>query len=398
MKEIRGFFELTGLSLLPMLVLLLALLAPLRDGGGEGVPAPSAAPVLPAEKYAAGAPELPARAPTPEELLPPAPGLDLSILGGSGAAVGTPELSAEEKTVPVSAPVSPDRSLTVSLLLAGEVRSLSLRDYLVGVVAAEMPASFEPEALAAQAVAARTDTLYRRLVAHPHREADCCADPGCCKAYLAPEELRERWGGDYERWSACIAQAVDETDGEVLTWEGEPIFAAFHAASQGRTEDSENVWIAALPYLRSVPTRETASEVPGFQRTAEFSLSEFRDRVLARYPSADLSGSPEGWIASEERSEGDRLISLQIGGVPLSGTELRSLLGLRSAQVRWTLEEGVFRFVTRGYGHGVGLSQYGAEVMAREGASWEEILRHYYTGAELEEMTSLSGLGDIFSA
>lgn len=215
MKEIRGFFEITGLSLLPVLVLLLALAAPLRGGGGESSSASSAAPALPGEKTAAETQVTPARAPTLEELLPPTPGLDLSVLAGSGTAAGTPELSAEEKTVPAAAPASPDRSLTVTVLRAGAKEEMSLRDYLVGVVAAEMPASFEPEALAAQAVAARTDTLYRRLVAHPHREADCCADPGCCKAYLSPEELRERWGGDYERWSACIARAVDETDGEV---------------------------------------------------------------------------------------------------------------------------------------------------------------------------------------
>ena len=394
MKEIRGFFELTGLSLLPTLVLLLVLLAPLRGGGGAGVPAPSGAPA--AEKAACAAPS-PLPAPAPEELLPPVPGLDLSALAAP-APEEAPLPAGEEGGLPVSAPASPDRSLTVSLLTAGEVVDLSLRDYLIGVVASEMPASFEPEALAAQAVAARTDTLYRRLVAHPHREADCCADPGCCKAYLSPEELRERWGNDYDFWLERVARAVDETDGEVLTWEGEPIFAAFHAASCGRTEDSENVWPAALPYLRSVPTREDAAQVPGFRREAEFTLEEFRDRVLEKYPSADLSGSPEGWIGAEERSEGGRLISLRIGGVPLSGTELRSLLGLRSAQAEWSLEAGVFRFVTQGFGHGVGLSQYGAEAMAREGAGWEEILRHYYTGAQLEEMTSLSGLEDVFSA
>ena len=394
MKEIRGFFELTGLSLLPMLVLLLVLLAPLRGGGGAGVPAPSGAPA--AEKAACAAPS-PLPAPAPEELLPPVPGLDLSALAAP-APEEAPLPAGEEGDLPVSAPASPDRSLTVTILRAGAKEEMSLRDYLIGVVASEMPASFEPEALAAQAVAARTDTLYRRLVAHPHREADCCADPGCCKAYLSPEELRERWGNDYDFWLERVARAVDETDGEVLTWEGEPIFAAFHAASCGRTEDSENVWPAALPYLRSVPTGEDAAWVPGFRREAEFTLEEFRDRVLEKYPAADLSGSPEGWIGAEERSEGGRLISLRIGGVPLSGTELRSLLGLRSAQAEWSLEAGVFRFVTQGFGHGVGLSQYGAEAMAREGADWEEILRHYYTGAQLEEMTSLSGLEDVFSA
>ena len=394
MKEIRSFFELTGLSLLPVLVLLLALTVPGR--AGEAVAgAPDAAP---ASASAGEAPTAPP--PSPRELLPPTPGLELAALAPA-AGIGSPEAAEAEENgaaVPVSVAASPDRSLTVFIRMGGEVRELSLRDYLLGVVAAEMPASFEPEALAAQAVAARTDTLYRRLVSHPHREADCCTDPGCCKAYLSPEELRDRWGRDYDRWAERIAAAVDETDGEILIWEGEPIFAAFHAASLGRTEDSENVWIAALPYLRGVPTLETAAEVPGFRRTAEFTVEEFRERVAAKYPGADLSGSPEGWLAGEERSEGGRLISLRVGGVTLSGTELRILLGLRSAQVRWVLEAEVFTFETEGYGHGVGLSQYGAEVMAAAGSGWKEILLHYYSGAELTDMTGLAGLEDVFSA
>ena len=389
MKEVRGFFELTGISLLPMLVLLLALLAPAgkeAEGDGTGLPA------LPAPAAATASPAAPAL----RELLPPTPGLDLSLLPGPGGAAEAEP--APEAAAPVSAPVSPDRQLTVHILMGGEVRELSLRDYLLGVVAAEMPASFEEEALAAQAVAARTDTLYRRLVSRPHREADCCTDPGCCKAYLPPESLRERWGGDYDRWSRRVARAVDETDGQILTWEGEPIFAAFHAASRGSTENSENVWIAALPYLRSVPTGETAAEVPGFRSTAEFPAEELRERVLEQYPAADLSGSPEGWLTEAQRSESGRLLSLRVGGVRLSGTRLRLLLGLRSTQLSWSLEAGSFRFVTEGYGHGVGLSQYGAEVMAAAGAGWEEILLHYYTGAELEEMTALPGLEEVFSA
>ncbi len=292
----------------------------------------------------------------------------------------TPE--ATEAPTPSPAP-GPDRQRRVTLLTEEGELSITMEDYLFGVVAAEMPASFPLEALKAQAVAARTDTVWRQNGHSPHPAGVCCADPGCCKAYLAPEELRERWGGDYERWSACIAQAVDETDGEVLTWEGEPIFAAFHAASCGRTEDSENVWPAALPYLRSVPTREDAAQVPGFRREAEFTLEEFRDRVLEKYPAADLSGSPEGWIGAEERSEGGRLISLRIGGVPLSGTELRRLFSLRSTAFSLDCAEGMFVFSVTGFGHGVGMSQYGAMVMAREGADYRQILAHYYPGAEL---------------
>jgi stage II sporulation protein D len=267
---------------------------------------------------------------------------------------------------------------------------MTLRDYLLGVVAAEMPASFEPAALEAQAVAARTDTLYRLLVAKPHKEAACCVSPGCCKAYLSPEELRRRWGEDYERWSEKIAAAVDATDGEVLTWEGEPIFAAFHACSAGSTEASEDVWTAALPYLRSVPTLETEADVPAFRTETRFGAEELRTILLEKVPGAEAGEDPAAWLTGEKYSGAGRLRSVEAGGVTLSGCAFRMLLGLRSTAVTWELKDGVFIFTTLGYGHGVGLSQYGAEVMAKAGSSWEEILRHYYAGTEL------SGLEEVF--
>jgi len=366
MKKCKRLYGLNSLGLLPLLVLFLALYAPAR-GSEEPFVSPEAAP--------AG---LTVSAPAPEARSHP-------------TAVPAP-LPAEAPAAFVPAPAetaSPDKSVLLRILDGGEVLELDLHDYLTGVVAAEMPASFTPEALEAQAVAARTDTLYRMLIARPHRDADGCTDPGCCKAYLAPSELRSFWGADYDRWLEKVEAAVTATDGQILTYGGEPIFAAFHAASAGETECSENVWIAALPYLRAVSTPETEAEVPGFTAEVRFAPEELRE-YLSRVEGASLGEDPETWLTGAEYSDAGRLLSVTVGGREVSGTAFRALLGLRSTSLTWSFGAEGFTFVTRGYGHGVGLSQYGAEVMARAGAGSGEILLHYYAGA------ALGSLEDVF--
>lgn len=360
MKEIRAFLELTSLCLLPVLVLFFAL---------HRVPVTT-------EKM--GAAELPA--------------------GSVAAPLSAPRMaavSAAEPTTaaqPVSTAITADESLSVRIRTGEGVQSMTLRDYLMGVVAAEMPASFEPEALKAQAVAARTDTVYRMLISHPHSDADCCTDPGCCKAYSGPDELRARWGESYDKWYEKISAAVAETDGEILTYDGEPIFAAFHASSEGATECSENVWLSALPYLRSVSTMETAADVPRFRETVILSAAELRKKLTARCGDLALSEKPEDWLTDPVWSESGRLLRVTVGSTSLSGTSLRSVLGLRSAAVTWTCDGESFVFETVGYGHGVGMSQYGAEVMAASGLDHRDILLHYYTGA------ALNALSDVFPA
>lgn len=357
MKEVRSFLELTGLYLLPAAVLLFALC---RRPGGAELP-----PVMPAAAI-----EAPLSAPR------------MTAVPASDSAE-----SAASRTADAA-----DESITVRILTADGIETMTLRDYLLGVVAAEMPAAFEPEALKAQAVAARTDTLYRMLLAHPHADADCCDDPACCKAYSSPAALRERWGESCDKWTAKIAEAVAGTDGEILTYDGEPIFAAFHAASEGATECSENVWLSALPYLRSVSTMETAADVPRFRETVTLTQDGLRERLCARCGDISLPDAAADWLTDPVWSESGRLLRVQAGGVTLSGTSLRSLLGLRSTAVTWRLEGEDFIFETVGYGHGVGMSQYGAEVMAASGADHREILLHYYSGAVL------SGLADVFPA
>ncbi len=281
-----------------------------------------------------------------------------------------------------SAP-SLDAERTVMLLVAGGVRELPLDSYLEGVLAAEMPASFEQSALEAQCIAARTYAAYK--AAGGAHEGCLCADPACCEAYADEAELRAKWGEDYDANMARIRAAVSATDALILTYDGEPIFAAFHSSSSGRTEDCASVWGTELPYLVSTETPDSAESVPQFVCEREIPAAEFRNTVLAALPDAVFVSGPDGWLTEAEYTPSGRLASVRVGTVRVTGTELRSLFALRSTNVTWTVSDGGVTFVTEGYGHGVGLSQYGADILAREGATAAQILAHYYPGTVLEK-------------
>ena len=173
------------------------------------------------------------------------------------------------------------------------------------------------------------------------------------------------------------------TDGEYLTYEDEPILAVFHSSSNGTTEDSKNVWGTALPYLKSVKSPETSEEVPGYETSVQIAPEEFRETVLARYSDAVLDGAPAGWFGPAVRDASGRLETIAIGGVDISGTALRSLFALRSADIDVTPTDDSITLTTTGYGHGVGMSQYGANTLAKEGKTYAEILSWYYTDARL---------------
>ena len=261
----------------------------------------------------------------------------------------------------------------------GEVRSLAMSDYLYCVVASEMPAQFEEEALCAQAVAARSYALCGQP---KHAPARVCTDYHCCQAYSSPEELSARWGEEAEKNAARIRAAVEKTKGQVLVWNGEIIFAAFHSSSAGRTEASGEIW-NPFPYLISVESPETSENVPNFVTAVQSSPLDFRDTVLSKHPEADFTGEEDTWLGAITRDESGRVRSVQLGGVELSGTELRSLFSLRSTAFTLEYTQGVFFFTVTGYGHGVGMSQYGANLMAQQGKSYAEILSHYYPSTEL---------------
>ena len=314
------------------------------------------------------------------------------------AAVQRVSLPEAVSASPVNAQTpSPAPETVIRLLRDGEITPLPLEEYLVGVVAGEMPAAFEPAALRAQAVAARTYALYRMAsgsAAHP--QADVCGDPGCCQAWLPEEELARRWGGDCAVYHERIRSAVADTEGIVLTWEGEPILACFHASSPGRTESSRALWGRELPYLVSVDSPETPDTLPSLISTVTLTADELRSAVSAVRPEADFSAPPEAWVGERVLDVSRRVTSLRIGGEAIPGTEIRALFGLRSAcfSLEWTGDG--FAFTVQGSGHGAGMSQYGAQLLAREGYTWEQILSHYYPGTSLSSAAVSGQAADSF--
>ena len=287
-----------------------------------------------------------------------------------------------------------DEQLILQVLLDDTVHEMSMAEFLQGAVAAEMPARFHPEALRAQAVAARTYTLHRMLVAPTarHPAAYVCGSYACCKAFHSTERLRERWGASFDYYSAIIAEAVHSTDGVILLYEDQPILAAFHAASYGHTEASGAIW-GHVPYLQSVRSFEGAYEVPRFTYTVRLSFDEFRDIARREFPGAVLdTDNIPNWIRAQRHTDSGRIDSLEIGGVTVTGPQFRRAFGLRSTMVRFAFDADGIDIITGGHGHGVGMSQFGANTMATMGLGFEAILHWYYTNVILGDMDSLFDL------
>lgn len=307
------------------------------------------------------------------------------MLVGEGEAEELPPL------LPVSPSVAPsnageeswDEKQTVRILMeSGQVEELTMQEYLWRVVAAEMPAKFELEAMCAQAVCARTYTLWKAGT-NAHENADLCDNSACCQAYITPEEAAGRWGSLTEVYTKHIASAVAKTDGQILTYEGKPIQAVFFSSSAPETEDAAAVWGSGLPYLMSVSSPE-GEEVPNYRSSVVLTAEQVKHLVADSGLGIKLSGNPSGWIRNVSYTDSGRVAELEVGGVTLSGSAARSLFGLRSACFEVIEDEGTFTFSVTGYGHGVGMSQYGANAMAAEGSTWQEIVCHYYTGVLIQ--------------
>ena len=349
---------------------------------------------------AAGVPQtfflLPAHRDTPKEMVQMKQALTAGILwvlllfGGAWILAPRPGAAEPEKTdTPIRQTEQADSmdSRSVLQVYDGEKTvSMTMAEYLPGVVRGEMPASFEPEALKAQAVAERTFIYYHMLggrkAAHP--DADVCMDYRCCNAWVSQEQAKSNWGDNYEEYDRKIQRSVEETDGQVMLYEGKPILAAFHSSSAGVTAKSSDAWVSDRPYLVSVESPENGDSVPNYYSVNTFTPEEFREKILTAEPTAVLEGSPEGWVTDLQTNSSNRVESVTVGGVSFRGTEVRSILGLRSAS--FTVECGAdgITFHVTGYGHGVGMSQYGANALAREGKTWREILQWYYRGVSIE--------------
>ena len=310
------------------------------------------------------------------------------LLIGEGQAESSNALlpAASAEPLPTTKPgktVLWDEGMTVRVLTeSGQVEELTMKEYLWRVVAAEMPAKFELEAMCAQAVCARTYTLWK-MGAGVHEGADLCDNSACCQAYMTPEEAAGRWGSLTETYTAHIAAAVANTDGQILTYDGKPIQAVFFSASAPATEDAAAVWGNSLPYLVSVSSPE-GEEVPNYHSSVVLTAEQVKALVQGSGLGIKLSGDPSGWFRNVSYTASGRVAELELGGVTMSGSAVRSLFGLRSACFEVSEENGTFTFSVTGYGHGVGMSQYGANAMAETGSTWQEIVTHYYTGVTIQ--------------
>lgn len=294
----------------------------------------------------------------------------------------------QEKKEEKSEPYTYKNYANVKLLHSktGEVQELNMDEYLYGVVSAEMPANYEIEALKAQAIVARTYTAYKISKGSKHGDADICDDSKCCQAWISKESRFEKWNeADRENNWDKISTAVNETAGKIITYNGEPINAFFHSSSGGITETAANVWGGGdYPYLQSVET--TGEDVyTQYASTVTLTKEEVLQKIQDTHPEVVIDWNTENPIQITEYTESGRVKTVQFGNVSMAGVEARTIFGLKSAKFSIEVSENVTFNVT-GYGHGVGLSQTGADAMAKTGFTAEQIINHYYTDVKIENI------------
>ena len=280
---------------------------------------------------------------------------------------------------------------TIKLLhkSTGEVEEVPIDIYLCNVVSAEMPADYELEALKAQAVVARTYTIYKAQ--NPkHENADICDDSTCCQAWVSQEKRFERWEEQKREsnWQK-IETAVKETAGKIVTYDGKPINAFFHANSGGTTELPVNVWGGSgLPYLQVV---ETAGEEGYTQYSSEVILNkeELIEKLKTKYSDIQIDFNDNDDIKILDYTDGNRVKTVKFGNHELSGVETRTILGLKSTNFEITKENNNIKFSVKGYGHGVGMSQTGADTMAKQGSNYEDIIKHFYKDVEITNINEI---------
>jgi len=276
---------------------------------------------------------------------------------------------------------------------SSQVLELGLEEYVVGVVAAEMPASFELEALKAQAVAARTYAVKRLQVPDPrvkelNAQADLSSDPNINQAWISDSEMKKRWGQwNYSANRQKIIQAVEATAGKVAVFGGQLIDPSYHASCGGNgTENSGDVWKYQIPYLQRVQCNKHLTA--NHEEVLALSIKEFSQKLdvnIGAVPASKIFGYSKALQVKEKTSSG-RLKAVSYGGRSFTGSELRSRLGLKSTLLEWKIEGTTINLMTRGYGHGFGICQYGAWALAEEGKTHHQILSHYYQGISIANL------------
>ncbi len=280
--------------------------------------------------------------------------------------------------------------ITVLFHKTNEIKKVELEEYLEGVLPAEMPPSFNIEALKAQAVAARTYIINRKSFENEqHKNADVCTDSTHCKAYMSDEDSRLRWGVEWDKnYKQKIKNVIEETKGVIVTYNNEPISAVFHSTSSGKTENSEDVWENALPYLRSVVS-EGEEKSPRYTSEVKVSHDEFKKKLKTVDENIEFDKKSEKWIGDITYNESGSVKQISIGTGLFKGTQIRSIFDLRSANFKIDINDKEVVFSVTGNGHGVGMSQYGANHAAQNGYTCEQILKKYYSGVEIKNMNNI---------
>ncbi len=286
---------------------------------------------------------------------------------------------------------SSEEIISVYIKDEDRVCDMEVEQYIKEVTAAEMPADFYPEALKAQAVAARTYLANRVRVyqksetPEEHKGAMICTDSTHCKAWTSETVKKEQWGKDADKNWKKISNAVDETKSLIITYDNQPISAVFHSTSSGFTENAKDVWGGDVKYLVSVKSEGDANS-PKFNSEAEFSIDEFKSIAKENIDGINWNF---GLIGDIIRSQAGGIISIVVGGVSVKGSDFRFMYGLRSTNIEIEILENSVKMYVKGYGHGVGMSQYGANYLAEQGKTYDEILKTYYLGVEISEYNSL---------
>lgn len=305
-------------------------------------------------------------------------------LAALGSKAGMQEL---HLTAPQNRRTASGTSFHIKDTSTGNIITVNDNDFLPGAIAAEMSPEAPAEALKAQGVAAYT--YYSRLREKNRKSpdsslggADFAADIANWNLFVTEDAMKKRWGTNYEKYHSALASAADSVFGQTMKYNGQLIDATYFAISSGNTEDAVDVWGSKCPYLISVAS-PWDTLAGGYQTTAAFSDDDFRTRLVKISPKANLSGASSGWVGEIKTSPSGTVKTIVIGGQTLTGGQIRSSFGLRSAAFTVSHGDKGFSFTVKGYGHGVGMSQVGAEAMARSGATYKEILAWYYPGTVL---------------
>lgn len=285
-----------------------------------------------------------------------------------------------------------EEEITIYHHTTQQIQTLPMKEYIKGVVCAEIPAGFHEEAIKAQAVIAHTYALriQNNLAQSPDESlkgAQISTDPDKHQAYFTPEEIKKRYGKQYDTYWQKVSNCVDAVINQVVTYQDQPIIAAFHSISNGSTENPEYVWGQSVPYLIPIASEGDASS-PHYKSTEYFSEKQVRSILQQQYPNISFSEDKSQWFSIQSNTPGGYVDQVSVLGQQTNGQEIRKLFGLKSASFTVAYQDNQFLFTTWGYGHGVGLSQYGADYYAKQGMTYDQILAHYYPNTTLTTLTA----------